>query len=133
MDRDQRFGERDRVSRVESGIPLSVFRSEPDDDDIRFFDQGLVADPVDPRPFVIFPEGRLLFAENIDTAMVNIAVYCTDVSETGRTYFFIGAKSSKILDFGSKFQINTEIVPVDEFHRNRCQNEALGLNFQEKF
>ena len=56
----------------------------------------------------------------------------TDVSETGKSYFLIGAKSSKNLDFGSKFQMSTEIVLVDEFHRNRCQNEALGLNFQEK-
>ena len=55
------------------------------------------------------------------------------MSETGKDLFFIGSKSSKILDFGSKFQINTEIVLVDEFHRNRCQNEALDLNLQEKF
>ena len=61
-----------------------------------------------------------------------ISLCNTDVSETGKVFFFIGAKSSKILDFGSKFQINTEIVLVNEFHRNLCQNEALGLNFQEK-
>ena len=35
-------------------------------------------------------------------------------------------------DFRSKFQNYTEIVLDDEFHRNRCQNEGLGLNFQEK-
>ena len=65
--------------------------------------------------------------------MIETSETHTDVSETGKVFFFIGAKSSKILDFRSRFQINTEIVLVDEFHRNRCQNEALGLNFQEKF
>ncbi len=48
------------------------------------------------------------------------------------TFFFILAKIQKNHDFRSKFQNYTEIVLDDEFHRNRCQNEGLGLNFQEK-
>ena len=56
----------------------------------------------------------------------------TDVSETGGSTFVTGAKSTKNHGFRSKFQNPTEIVLVDEFHRNRCQNEGLGLNFQEK-
>ena len=56
----------------------------------------------------------------------------TDVSATGKYFFFIEAKSSKIHDFRSKFQKSIKIVLDDEFHRNRCQNEGLGLNFQEK-
>ena len=56
----------------------------------------------------------------------------TDVSETGGLFFFILAKIPKNHGFRSKFQNSIKIVLVDEFHRNRCQNEGLGLNFQEK-
>ena len=70
VDRDKRFGVGDRVARVESGVPLAIFGSESDDHDIRFLDEGLVPDPVDPRPFVILPERGFFFAENLDPAMV---------------------------------------------------------------
>ena len=59
--------------------------------------------------------------------------YSIDVSATGKVFFFTGAKSSKILDFRSKFQNNTEIVLDDEFYRNRYQNEGPGFNLQENF
>ena len=48
-------------------------------------------------------------------------------------FFSIGAKSPKIIDFGGKFQSYVDFALVDEIDRNRCQNEALGLNFRKKF
>ena len=56
----------------------------------------------------------------------------TDVSETGGHFFNSLANLPKNHGFRSKFQNYTEIVLVDEFHRNLCQNEGLGWNFQEK-
>ena len=56
----------------------------------------------------------------------------TDISETGGYFFFNIAKSSKNHGFRSRFQKSVKIVLVDEFHRNRCQNEDKGVNFQEK-
>ena len=82
----------------------------------------------------ITPNRHTILIENHSKKLINTVsqIVYTDVSETGKSTFVAGAKSTKIQHFRSKFQNYTEIVLVDEFHRNRCQNEGLGLHFQEK-
>ena len=48
---------------IEGSVPLAVFVTETDDDDIGILNQGLGTDRVDPSPLVITPELRVLLTQ----------------------------------------------------------------------